>query len=142
MQPQAKFAATKRNPSQHAGFSLIEALVALVILAMVLLATMSLLAQEPFVERRLEAHSEVLEVLDTLHEAIRAGMRLPLGLKRYDWQLLYDPPRTLTTADNLTVWTEVEALSPAGLYKVTLRARYSVGAKSYDRVVETMIWRR
>ena len=125
---------------QRAGFSLLETLVALSLLGTALLLTMALLAQEPLVGRRLTAHAEVLEVLDTVHEALRAGLAMP-GSARIDWQALYDPDRELEAASNLVIFSEVEALSPRGLSRVELRARYSVGERSFDHVLETMIWR-
>ncbi len=124
-----------------AGFSLLEVLVALTLLGMALLFSMSLIAQEPQIQRRLAAHGEALSVLDTLHEAIRDGMSLPLAPQRLDWQGLYDPAPVLTAARDLTVWSEVETLAPEGLYRVTLRARYFVGTASFDHTLETLVWR-
>lgn len=129
------------RPGHGSGFSLIETLVALTLLGLALLFTMSLLAQEPRIERRLRAHSEALGVLDAVHEAIRAGAALPPGSERFDWQALYDPPPALEAAENLALWTEVDRRSPAGLYRVTLRARYFVGPRSFDRTLETLVWR-
>jgi prepilin-type N-terminal cleavage/methylation domain-containing protein len=123
------------------GFSLIEVLVALTILGVVLLFSMSLLAQEPRVRRRLAAHREALEVLETVHEEVRAGMRLSLTGRRIDWQRLDDPPRELAAAEELAVWAEVVEERPVGLYRVTLRARYFVAGQPFERSVETMIWR-
>jgi hypothetical protein len=120
---------------------LVETLVALMLIGLALFFAMSLLAQEPLVLRRLQAHHEVLEVLDTVHEAIRAGMSLRRGSHRLDWQALYDPPRTLAVATDLIVWSEVEAEGPPGLYRMTLRARYFVGNQSFDRVLASRIWR-
>jgi len=123
------------------GFSLIEVLVALTILGVVLLFSMSLLAQEPQVRRRLAAHREALEVIETVHEEVRAGMRLSLTGRRIDWQRLDDPPRELAAAEDLAVWAEVVEARPLGLYRVTLRARYFVGNQPFERRLETMIWR-
>ena len=132
---------TAASSRRRAGFSLIEALVALSLLGVALLYSMALVAQEPLVERRLAAHAEAYSVLDTLHEAIRAGMALPDRPGRLDWRELYDPPPELRAARELAVWSEVETLSPPGLFRVTLRARYFVGERSFDRTLETMIWR-
>lgn len=129
----------RRRP--QAGFSLVETLVALALLGMALLLTMVLLAQEPQVERRLLAHREALEVLEAAHEEIRGGMALRPGTERLDWQRLYAPPRRLETAADLTLWTTVDPLTPPGLYRVRLRARYAVGRGSFDREVETRVWR-
>ncbi len=132
---------TATSTARRSGFSLLETVVALALLGMALLFSMSLIAQEPLIQRRLAAHAEALSVLDTLHEAVRAGMSLPLVPKRLDWQSLYDPPRELSAARDLAVWAEVETLAPEGLYKVTLKARYFVGTESFDRTLETLIWR-
>ncbi len=132
---------TTGSSARRAGFSLVEVLVALSLLAVALLFSMSLVAQEPQVERRLAAHAEAYAVLDTLHEAIRAGMALPDRPERLDWRALYDPPPELRAARELSVWSQLETLSPPGLFRVTLRARYFVGERSFDRTLETMIWR-
>lgn len=127
---------------RRGGFSLLEALVALVLIGLALLFTMSLLAQQPQIERRLTAHSEVLQVLGDLHETIRAGMRLSIGEQRLEWQSIYDAAPVLAAADNLVVWSTVERLEPEGLYRVQLKARYFVGHRTFDHVLETMVWRR
>ena len=126
---------TTASPSPRSAFSLLEVLVALSLLGVALLFSMSLIAQEPRIERRLAAHAEVLEVLDTLHEAIRAGMSLPLQPELLEWQDLYDPPLELRVARQLTVTSEVEGLRPEGLYRVTLKARYFVGMQPVDRTL-------
>jgi prepilin-type N-terminal cleavage/methylation domain-containing protein len=126
------------------GFSLLETLVAMALLGVVLLFTLSLLVQEPLVTRRLDAHREVLEVLDTVHEEIRSGMTLSLTPERLDWQTLYEPPRELQVATNLTITSVVEPVSPSalpGLFQVTLTARYLVGRRSFQHELQTRIWR-
>ncbi len=130
-----------RRSGDGQGFSLVETLVALTLIAVALLFTIALLAQEPQVQLRLRAHRESLEALDRVHEAIRAGMSLRLGSHRLDWQSLYDPPPSHDAARDLVIWADVEARSPRGLYQVTLRARYFVGERSFDRLLTTRIWR-
>jgi len=118
-----------------------EALVALTLLAFVLLWTMVLLVEEPRIQRRLDAHAEVLEVLEAVHEGIRAGSPLNLGEKPVNWAALDDPPRSLEAAQDLRVWLKVETMSPAGLLRITLRARYFVGLQPFERSLETLAWR-
>lgn len=120
---------------------MIEALVGLALIAVALLLTMALLAQEPAIIRRLAAHGEVMAVLDTLHESVRAGQALPRrGSVPYDWRAL-NPPPVVATAEGLQVWLEVEPAPRPDLDRLTLRARYTVGSRSYERVVETLVWR-
>lgn len=122
------------------GFSLAETLVALTLLASVLLWTMALLVEEPRIQHRLDAHREVLEVLEAVHEEIRGGYGLPPGETTVDWAALDEPSRELTAAKDLRVWMTVEALHPQGLLRVNLRARYFVVSRSFERTLETLVW--
>lgn len=125
-------------PVRRAGFSLIETLVALSLVGVALLLTMSLLFQEPRVMRRVAAHEQALRALEVTLEAVRAGRAVPLGREQVDLAALYQPEEE--TADDLRVWTEREASSPGGLYPLTLIARYRVGGQPFQRTVETMVW--
>lgn len=108
-----------------------------------LLLTMALLAQEPQIQRRLDAHVEVLEILEAAHESIRAGRPLRLGRHSLDWEKMYDPPRKLAAARDLRIWIEtLPADSAGGLFQVTLQARYFAGQQSHDRSLSTLVWRR
>jgi prepilin-type N-terminal cleavage/methylation domain-containing protein len=131
----------RRCPLPNSGFSLLETLVALTLIGMVLLFTLSILAHEARIERTSAAHDEALDILDTVHEAIRAGLPLSVGSELVDWTALYDPPRETTVAEHLTIAAEVRALSPPGLYHVVLTARYAVGPRPFERHLETMVWR-
>ena len=122
------------------GFTLMETVVALAIIGWVLLWTMMLLVEETRMGDRIDAHHEVLEVLDALHESIRAGRPVPDGETEVEWRRLFDPPEDLPTAEELRVWTRLETTGTPGLSKVTLVARYFVGQGVYERTVETLIW--
>ncbi len=132
---------SRRRSPVHGGFSLLETLVALTLMGMVLLFTLSILAHETRIGRTTAAHNEALDILDTVHEAIRAGLPLAVGSELLDWAELYDPPHEATIAERLTIAVEVRALTPSGLYHVTLIARYAVGPWPFERRLETMIWR-
>jgi prepilin-type N-terminal cleavage/methylation domain-containing protein len=122
------------------GFTLMETVVALAIIGWVLLWTMALLVEETRIGHRLDAHHEVLEVLDALHESIRAGRPVASGEAEVEWRLLFDPPADFETAEELRVWTRLESTGTPGLSKVTLVARYFVRQGVYERTVETLIW--
>ncbi len=127
--------------SRQQGLTLVETVVALTLLSAVLLWTMALLVEEPRIQHRLDAHREVLEVLEAVHEAMRAGGTLGPGETLLDWAALEDPPRSLGAAKDLKVWSTVEPLSPAGLFHVTLKARYFVHAQPFERSLETRVFR-
>lgn len=128
--------------ARRQGFSLLETLVALTLIGVALLLTMALLAQHPWVSRRLDAHLEAIHVLDQTHEAVRAGLSIPSsGSATVDWQT-FDPPPSVTVAENLRVVLEVEATGTPHLVHLTLRARYSVRGGSFERTVETLVRHR
>ena len=122
------------------GFSLLETVVALAILAWVLLWTGALLVEERRIQHRLDAHAEALDVLQTVHESIRGGFRLRSGENLVDWQGLYDPPPELRAAEELKIWTQVEPSGTPGLVKLTLKARYFVGPEAFGREFDTLVW--
>lgn len=117
------------------GSSLIEALVALAIVTLVMTIGMSLLAQQSDVTRRLRAHREAMQIVESTLEAVRAGL-IPLTSGRL--QL----PVTSTETDALVLWLEVSPReAPPGLAEVLVEARYVVGPRTLHRGVRTMVWR-
>ncbi|MEM7354043.1 MAG: type II secretion system protein [Acidobacteriota bacterium] len=120
------------------GFSLLETLVALSLLGVAMLLTLSLLMQEPRTLRRLGAHEEVLRVLELTLEGIRAGRSVPEGRQALDLAALYVPEDSV--AQDLRIWSERVEESPFGLYRLTLDARYRVGPDWFQRSLETRVW--
>jgi type II secretory pathway pseudopilin PulG len=119
------------SPLPQRGSILVESLVALVLLSAALLMGLPLLFGQPGVVRRLDAQRTALSALDSTLEALRAGA-LPLQDARYG----------AGTPDDPVVWVETEAQTqPAGLYRVTLRAIYQVREQTFERRVETLVWR-
>ncbi len=127
-----------RRPARRAGFSLVETLVALSLLGVALLLTLSLIYQEPRALRRLAAHEQALGALEGTLEAVRAGLRVPAGRESVDLAALYRPEEAI--AEDLVVWSEREPASAGGLYRLTLTARYRVGGQRFQRTVETLVW--
>ena len=115
--------------SRQHGSILVESLVALVLLSVALLMGLPLLFAQPGAVRRLDAQRVALSALDSTLEELRTGAR-PLQTARYG----------AGTPDNPAVWVEVEPRSP-GLFRVTLRAVYQVQKQTFERQVETMVWR-
>lgn len=116
-------------PFLQRGSILVESLVALVLLSVALLMGLPLLFGQPGAVRRLDAQRVALSALDSTLEALRTGA-LPLEPARYG----------AGTPDDPAVWVEVEPRS-AGLFQVTLRAVYQVRKQTFEKRVETMVWR-
>ena len=113
------------------GFTLIETLVALVLLTLALLLGLGLVLQQPRIIRRLDAQREALHTLEVTLEALRAGA-LPLTSQ----ELPPVGPRGMTPS------VEVEPAGyPPGLYHVEVRVRYVVERQPRERAVESLLWR-
>lgn len=121
-----------------AGFTLMETLVALSLVGIALLLTLSLVFQEPRTVRRIAAHEEALRALEVTLEAVRAGRRVPPGRAPVELSTLHQPAASVAT--DLRVWTERHRSSPAGLFRLTVTARYRVGSRRFHREIETMVW--
>ena len=127
-----------KHISAKLGFTLVETLVALVLLGVAMLLTLSLIFQEPRTLRRLAAHEEAFLALEATLEAVRAGLRVPPDRQPVDLESLYQPEELI--AQDLEIWTERELASSGGLYRVTLTARYRVDRQRFDRTLETLVW--
>lgn len=117
------------------GFTLIEALVALAVLALALLLGLGLIFQQKRTILRLEARAEADAALSDALEALRSGALplvsgpVPVGV-------------TGTAARDLGVLVLVTpAEPPADLYRGRLLARYTVAGEVETRTVETQFWR-
>ena len=110
------------------GSILVESLIALVLLSVALLMGLPLLFGQPGAVRRLDAQRAALGALDSTLEAIRAGA-LPLE----------DARCGSGTPDDPVVWVDVEG--SAGLYQVTLRAVWELRGQTFERRLESMVWR-
>ena len=124
------------RPSRQRGSILVESLVALLLLSVALLMGLPLLFSQPGVVRRLDAQRVELSALDSTLEALRTGALdstlevLPTGALPLQSTL-----SGAGTPDDPAIWVEIEPRTPAGLYRVTLRAAAS------GRQIETLVWR-
>ena len=120
-----------RSPSSpsNRGFTLVESLVALLVLSTALLLALPLIQQQPGIVRRLDIQHIAITEIDSTLEALRSGA-MPLA----SVHLPGGPGRPVMKVD-------VEpAATPPGLYLVTVRALWKIKGKDYEKKVETMIW--
>lgn len=125
-------------PERHAGsgFTLIEALVALLILTLAMLLGYGFMMRQPRALQRLDAGDEALRAIESSLETIRAGA-VPLQDGMLQPVIAYPPP---TKAADLLIDLEVEPTETPGLYAVSLEARYRVGRSIHRRSVDTLVW--
>ncbi len=128
----------RRQHTPPPGFSLIETLVALSLLAVAMLLTLSLIFQEPRTLNRIAAHQQAYRALEQTLEAIRAGRTVPLGRELIDplWLLRPEDPAAL----DLQIFSDRQEESASGLFRLTLTARYRAGRQWYERSLETLVW--
>lgn len=121
------------------GFSLLEALVSLLILEMALLMGLALVLEQPRIVRRLDRQREVLRALESTLELIRAGV-VPLQSGTVEpWLLLSGVPLPPGTSIQMEV-EPVAPPGPAGLFHVKVLARWLAAGILRTREVETFVW--
>ena len=120
------------------GASLLEALVALTLMAVAILWTMILLVEAPRIERRLEAHREVARLLEIQLETIRSrsGPLLPRDETEIDPSGL----PSILAAEDLRMSAEVETEAGRSLRRLTLTVRYTAGGRPSERQIETLVF--
>jgi prepilin-type N-terminal cleavage/methylation domain-containing protein len=120
----------------QSGFSLVEVLIALVIVGMALLMGMGLALQNPRIVRRTDAERQAFRALESTLEAVRAGA-VPLKTSVLGgFATAVDKP---APAD-LEVLMQVEKTSLPRLFEVTLSANYTVEQRKFQKSLKTMIW--
>ena len=120
------------------GFTLVEVLVALWILAVALLAGVALVLQQPRVVKRIDAERQAVRAMEWTLEAMRAGV-VPLASE--DLESFVNSTVVGAPAPDLKVAVDVSPGPIAGLYDVSVVARYTVLGQSRQRRMRTMIWR-
>lgn len=127
-----------RRRRRAAGFSLVEALVALAVLALVLLLGLAVVWQQKRVIVRLEAREEADRALAEALETLRSGA-LPLASGIVP---VAAAPGGGGAAEGLTVVVRVvPAEPPPGLYRAQVVATYRVAGRPVTRSLETQMWR-
>lgn len=122
------------------GITLIEVLVAMVVLGLCLVFMTQLLVQDSFMEQRLRAREASLRLLEAHSEIVRAGLSLPDEEGKYDMELLVEPAYG-SGVETPTLQLVLEELEPRGLWRVDLELSYRSGRRSFEESVEMRLWR-
>jgi prepilin-type N-terminal cleavage/methylation domain-containing protein len=117
-------------PRLTSGFSLVESLIALLVVSVALLMGLPLIQQQPGIVKRLDAQHVALREIESTIDAMRSGI-MPL-------QSIHLAP----SPGQPSLWVDVqpETDAPAGLYHVTVRARWRIQGKDFEKKVETLVW--
>lgn len=118
------------------GFSLLEAVVALMLFGMALLIASNALTAQAAASRRLAVRGELLRASETVLESLRGGL-LPLtsGRVRLDRDL--EPPADL----ELHTFVHVAARPTPRLYEVSVRSWTELRGVREEVELTTMVWR-
>ena len=115
--------------SSQRGFSLLEALIALVLLGVALLLGMALVLQNPRIVRRMDGERQAFRAMESTLEAVRAGV-IPLetaDLGRFSTAVGAPAPQ------DLAISMQVDPTELPGLYQVTLRAHYTADKQKVEK---------
>lgn len=114
------------------GFTLVEVLVALLLLTSCLFLALALHMQQRRILDRLAAQGEALRALEGTMEALRAGA-LPLATGTV-------PEFAYGDAKGLVVTIDVTDTEVPSLFEVRAEARFLVAGEPHSRQLETLIW--
>ena len=126
--------ATSQRGGARAGFSLLEAVLALTITGTAILVAAGLVQSHGALVRREAVHGELLRTAEDLLEELRGGVR-PL-------QSGVDVELQITDGEApRRAGVVVEPLPLEGLYRVSVIARASVPGEALTVELTTMVWR-
>ena len=126
--------------NRQQGFSLIESVVALLLVTLALFFTLNLTTRQPRAAERLRANEAALRAVEAAIETVRGGS-IPLTEGR---TRLMAPMAFLPDPDSEGIQVTMDvARSPRvdGLYSVTMEARYLVDDRVRVQRLQTMMWR-
>ena len=125
-----------RRSGRASGFSLVEVLIALVLLMTALLMAVGLVLQQPRIVRRLDGERQAFRAMESTLEAVRAGV---VPLQRSDLEGFSTAVGTPAPKD-LRVHMVVEPTGTPGLFEVTLLATYTVEGWPIRKRLRTLVW--
>jgi len=118
------------------GYSLLEALVALVVFGFALLAAANALTSQATLAKHLELRQDLVRSAETVMEGVRGGL---LAFESGAVEL--DEDFRSPTGNQVYVFVDVEDLEPTGLYSIEGRAwAHGVGRK-VEVALRSMVWR-
>ncbi len=117
------------------GYSLLETLVALALFGIALVVAAHALSAHAVAARRLELRQELVRTAETVLESVRAGV-VPLATGPVDLGEEFAPADGAPVASSL----RVDALEPAGLFKVRVRASGRTAHGGLSVTLTTMVW--
>jgi prepilin-type N-terminal cleavage/methylation domain-containing protein len=123
------------KPGQS-GFSLLEALIALVLLSVALLMGMELVLQNPRMVHRMDRERQAFRAMESTIESVRAGV---IPLQSADLGAYSTAVGTPARKD-LAICMQVDPTPLPGLFQVTLRARYTTDNHKVQKELQTMVW--
>lgn len=118
------------------GFSLLEALIALVLIGVALLMSGELVLQSPRMVRRMDAERQAFRALESTVESVRGGA---IPLQTVDLGVYSTAVGTPARKD-LSIFMQVDPTELPGLFRVTLRARYPADHRKIQKELQTMVW--
>ena len=125
-----------RRSGRASGFSLVEVLIALVLVGAALLMGMGLALQHPRIVRRMDSERQAFRAMESTLEALRAGV-IPLQPSQLDgFVTAVDTP----APEDLKIHMQVEPAGTPGLFQVTLRASYEVEGRKVEKRLRTLAW--
>lgn len=130
-----------RRSGRESGFSLVEVLIALVLVGTALLLGMGLALQQPRIVRRLDGERQAFRAMESTLEAVRAGaipiQKSPLQTLEMDgFMTAVGTP----APEDLKIYMQVEPAGTPGLFQVTLRATYAVEQRKIEKMLRTLVW--
>ena len=125
-----------RRSGRESGFSLVEVLIALVLVGTALLMGMGLALQNPRIVRRMDSERQAFRAMESTLEAVRAGV-IPLQTAQMDG---FATAVGTPAPKDLKVHMQVEPAGTPGLFQVTLRARYEVEGRKIEKMLRTLVW--
>lgn len=138
MRQHHRTSASAPPPRGQRGFTLVEALVALVIVSLAFLLVVGLLYQEPAILARARARTEALAAMEGTMEGIRAGV-IPLEDASLDVAAV---PGAAREARHLVLWIDVESDPEVeDLWKVRIDAQWEAGRRPARGRLVSLVWR-
>jgi prepilin-type N-terminal cleavage/methylation domain-containing protein len=125
-----------RPAASQRGFTLLEVLIALVILGIAMLMGMALMLQNPRIVRRTDAQRQAFRAMESTLEAVRAGA-IPLQTSRLD---AFVTAVGTPAPKELSIEMQVAPTEVPGLFEVTLSASYRVERQRLVKRLQTMVW--